>query len=306
MEWSTDGQTPEFLAATRMASLSDSVVQEILSFTPLSAGMRVLDVGCGSGEYCFRLGSRVAGVDFIGVDLDWEFVDFANARVAGEVGYPFEIPNSQNKYDFVAGNGLALPFDDAEFDAVISHTYLTAVPEWDDALAEMCRVCKSGGLVSSVTSLTDNFYGTGSFDFLADDYPQEDTALVARVRELKSRVLWQMNTVAGIPPRRAPEAFRNAGIRNVRCRALGHYFCLSDAQLDSGEYQRHVDLLYANERTEIERLEKSEGADALPSGQWARYSELVEERREHLLSMAGNNCEWNWYGNSSLLVVGVA
>lgn len=329
VDWSIDGQTPEFLAATRMISLARPIVRSILNDLQLKPGMKVLDVGCGSGEYCFRLGSAVEGVAFTGLEYDPHFVEFANARARGEIGYPFEKPNPANEYRFICGDGLDLPFDDGAFDAVISHTYLTALPDWACALAEMCRVCKPGGTVSSVTSLTDDFYGTGTIELFSGLLQGEDAAVMARIDNAKGRVFANMPLAPGIAPRKAPVAFDWIGLHDVRCTPLGQYFCLSDANVDPDDYVRYVDLLCEMERKQLLRLEKElpaiqgsptdassaiQGtpADAPPSGaadapseeDLARYRELIEERREFLIGSLGCNREWSWFGNASLLVSG--
>ena len=328
MNWSINGQTPEFLAATRMISLADPIVRTILNDMPLEAGMNVLDVGCGSGEYCFRLGSIVEGVRFTGLEYDPHFVEFANARVRGEVGYPFEQPKSANEYRFVCGDGLDLPFDDGAFDAVISHTYLTALPDWATALAEMCRVCKPGGIVSSITSLTDDFYGTGAIELFSGLLEGEDADVVARVNAAKTDLIETMTLAPGIAPRKAPVAFEWIGLERVHCTPLAHYFCLSDANIDANDYIRYVDLLCEMERTQLARLSQAikdasshvkaakakdgHSSDDLPAlatsklsdTDLSRYAELIERRRDQLIGSMGVNREWNWYGNASLLVSG--
>ena len=300
MRWSVEGQTAEFLAVTRMISLDDSIVETILRSLQISSHMRVLDVGCGSGEYCFRLGSQLAGVRFTGLEVDAWFVEFAQRRACGEIGYPFEVPNSENEYNFVCGDGLALPFDDGTFDAVVSHTYLTAVPDWRRALAEMCRVCKPGGVVSSVTSMTDDFYGTGTIDLFTAPLESDDAQLYERVLDAKNRSFGAMDITAGIAPRAVPRAFADAGLAQVRCVPLAHYFCLSDAALDPRAYLRHVDLLRATEEEQLERLR-----DVLPAADVAAYAQLIEKRHRELVESCSSNREWNWYGNASLLVYGV-
>ena len=328
MDWSINGQTPEFLAATRMISLADSIVHTILTNVPLEAGMNVLDVGCGSGEYCFRLGSAVEGVRFTGLEYDPHFVEFANARARGEVGYPFEQPSPLNEYRFVCGDGLDLPFDDGTFDAVISHTYLTALPDWATALAEMCRVCKPGGIVSSITSLTDDFYGTGTIELFSGLLEGEDAEVVARVNAAKTDLIETMTLAPGIAPRKAPVAFEWIGLERVHCTPLAHYFCLSDADIDADDYIRYVDLLCEMERKQLARLsqaardvssnEKEQQAacehapralspsatSGLRESDLDRYAELIEQRRDYLIGSMGANREWDWYGNASLLVSG--
>lgn len=305
VRWSVDGQTPEFLAVTRAVSLSDAIIGQIVPRLQLFAGARVLDVGCGSGEYCIRLGSQTQGVSYTGLEYDSDFVAFARRRAAGQVGYPFERPNPANSYAFLQGDGLDLPFDDGSFDAVVSHTYLTALPDWAAALAEMCRVCKPGGAVSSVTSLTDDFYGTGTFDLFTGLVSPEDAELLGRVGALEARVQQPMDLMPGIAPRKVPVAFDWMGLEQVRCLPLGQYFCLSDADTSAAVYDRHVDLLAEVRRAQRQRLmAEPETRVLLSERDWESYGELIERRVRQLKEMKGANREWDWYGNASLLVCG--
>ena len=304
MNWSTDGQTPEFLAATRMVSLDDAIIATILTHIELKPGVRVLDVGCGSGEYCFRLGSAVEGVEFIGLEYDAGFVEFAQKRAEGTVGYPFETPNPANSYRFVCGDGLDLPFDDGEFDAIVSHTYLTAVPDWACALAEMCRVCKPGGTVSSVTSLTDDFYGTGTIGLFSGLLDPASASLLQTVEKAKALLADPMNLTAGIRPRKVPVSFDWMGLHDVTCTPLAHYFCLSDSAVNARDRKRFVDLLYLMEANQLERLKECPATNSmLTDAKWDEYADLLQLRRT-ALAECDENHEWNWYGNASLLVCG--
>jgi SAM-dependent methyltransferase len=70
----------------------------------LTAGDRVLDVGCGPGRHAHELARR--GFEVVGVDIAQRFVDLATA-------------NAPAGATFVRGDARVLPYD-AEFDAVIS------------------------------------------------------------------------------------------------------------------------------------------------------------------------------------------
>ena len=305
MSWSVDGQTPEFLAVTRMVTLRDAVVKAILPHIGVKPGMSVLDVGSGSGEYVFRLGAHVRDVRFTGLEFDSAFVKFASDRARGAVGHPFEVPNSANEYRFVEGDGLHLPFADGAFDAVVSHTYLTAVRDWERALAEMQRVCKPGGIVSSISPLTDDFYGSGTFDLFNGPLNEGDAALLARVREALGRIAQPFDLTSGVPPREVPAAFARSGLEHVKCIPLGHYFCLSDADLAPEDYQRHVDLLAAEEEAQLRRLRNASASQVgLLSDDLDAFERLIARRRDELLAIQGHNAEWDWFGYSSLLACG--
>ncbi|MBK9161623.1 MAG: class I SAM-dependent methyltransferase [Nitrosomonadales bacterium] len=61
--------------------------------------------------------------------------------------------------DFVLGDSMSLPFDDAQFDAVVLHLIVAVVPEPQRALAEAARVLKPGGTIL----LFDKFLLPGQF-----------------------------------------------------------------------------------------------------------------------------------------------
>lgn len=102
-----------------------SHLKRIDRLLPLSAGDRVLEVGCGRGHLTGRLADR--GIDVIGID--------ANPRAA-------EVAGSDR---IMTMRAETLEFDDATFDAVVSIHAIEHLPQLDAAVAEMARVLKPGG-----------------------------------------------------------------------------------------------------------------------------------------------------------------
>ncbi|WP_292979564.1 class I SAM-dependent methyltransferase [Nitrosomonas sp.] len=96
------------------------------------AGVRVLDIGCGSAPFGKTIRNNARVEKIYGVDLDPQCVE-----IAKEV------------YDFVNVFDLnsRLPFDDGYFDCVFSMDVLGHIEfkSKDNLLREICRVTKSGG-----------------------------------------------------------------------------------------------------------------------------------------------------------------
>ena len=111
---------------------------------PVSAGDRVLDMGCGAGRHAFALLRR--GADVVALDLDEaELKDvagmFAAMRQEGEV------PACAGA-QAVRGSAYALPFDDGTFDRVVAAEVLEHLPQDRRAMDELVRVLKPGGLIA--------------------------------------------------------------------------------------------------------------------------------------------------------------
>ena len=122
-------------AYDRVAALYDAAFADIRVRGPewawidarVPAGVRLLDVGCGTGGLLRALGPRLA--EGVGVDVSDAMLDAARAR---------------SPHRFVAIDGPNLPFPDAYFDVVVSllsWRYLDA----DPILAEVRRVLAPGG-----------------------------------------------------------------------------------------------------------------------------------------------------------------
>jgi len=109
---------------------------------PLEPGMRVLEVGCGSGGHSQLLMSPLRGRgEWVGVDHDEDLLAQARRNVdGGGVSVRFE-----------KGDAFKLPFEDGAFDAVVSAFLLCVLPAPVDALREMRRVTRRGGVVASVS-----------------------------------------------------------------------------------------------------------------------------------------------------------
>ena len=111
---------------------------------PVAPGERVLDMGCGAGRHAFALYRR--GADVVALDLDEaELKDVAGMFAAME--QEGEAPDGASA-TALRGSAYALPFADASFDRVIAAEELEHLPQDQQAMAELFRVLKPGGLIA--------------------------------------------------------------------------------------------------------------------------------------------------------------
>jgi SAM-dependent methyltransferase len=104
----------------------------------LSDDLTLLDVGCGPGTITVDLATRVnrvTAIEPVGDALDLARAE-ASARGATNI-------------DFAVEDVHALSFDDDTFDVVHAHQVLQHVADPVQALREMRRVCRPGGIVAA-------------------------------------------------------------------------------------------------------------------------------------------------------------
>lgn len=114
----------------------------------LRPGMRVLDCGSGPGSITADLASLVAPGEVVGIDISERDVDRARA-LAAERG----VANVR----FETGNVYELPFADGTVDAVYSNAVFDHLSRPLDALSEMYRVLKPGGVVGIRAADADGY-----------------------------------------------------------------------------------------------------------------------------------------------------
>jgi SAM-dependent methyltransferase len=115
-------------------------VRPMMRRMKLDRGEAALDLGCYTGVWTNYLRRRVPRA--IGIDVDQFVVDW------GKRIYP--------KADLRLADAERLPFPDAEFDRVAFISTLEHIKHPGDALAEVARVLKPGGLVAMSADTLDH------------------------------------------------------------------------------------------------------------------------------------------------------
>jgi SAM-dependent methyltransferase len=154
------------------------------------SGKRTLDAGCGSGfSSSMWLDDEWRG-EFVGVDIS-DAVDIARETLGHIDGT-----------EFVQADVLALPFEDATFDAVFSEGVLHHTPSTRAALASVSRVVKPGGHLlfyvyrkkAPVREFTDDYIR----DRIADLPPEEAWEAMRPLTEL-GRALSNLHVEVTVP-----------------------------------------------------------------------------------------------------------
>ena len=184
-----------------MGRYSQLLAPEMARFAGIAAGMRVVDVGCGTGVLSTALAEIVGEQSLAAIDPMQRFVDSTRSRVPGA--------------DVRLGKAEALPWGDAEFDAAIAQLVVAFMDDPRAGVADMVRVVRPGGTVAFAMWDAEQMQMTTVF------------WLAARDAEVESSI--------------APLAYRNepdlttlateAGLENVRTEALrvsSHYADFDD------------------------------------------------------------------------------
>jgi ubiquinone/menaquinone biosynthesis C-methylase UbiE len=240
--------TPFSIAAT---ITDQTALQMIIDAAAPSLDETMLDVACGGGLVVCALAPHVRHAT--GIDMTPAMLDRARvlAREKGIANVTFD-----------EGDGLALPYPDGTFDIVTSRFSFHHVPEPQQMLQEMVRVCAPGGRVVVV-----------------DMYASEDPAKAAawnrleilrdpsHVRGLALSELRNLFPAVGLPPPRATFYEMHDTVANL----LGRSFPAP------GDDRRIIEMFTAS--TSDDRL----GVPLVRDGETIRYgypvAVLVAEHR---------------------------
>jgi len=119
-----------------MGRWSRLVAQEFLKWLEVPAGLRWLDVCCGSGVIVETIVEGNAPATVVGVDASAAQISFARQHQA------------RSNVSFETADAMALPFADSSFDVVVCGLGLNFLPSPGRALEEFRRVARPGGTIA--------------------------------------------------------------------------------------------------------------------------------------------------------------
>lgn len=156
---------------TKMGSYVDKVETELaFKLLKVKQGMRVLDVGCGTGNYSMKLANL--GCRVTGVDISDNMLDIAREK-AGREGADIEFFNM---------DAYNLEFDDESFDGVLCMTAFEFLDKPQKALEEFFRVVRKGGQILVGTITSDSAWGKL---YMSEEFRQNSVFKHATLRTLE-------------------------------------------------------------------------------------------------------------------------
>jgi SAM-dependent methyltransferase len=106
-------------------------------FADLSDGGHFLDVGSGTGALAVTLLETFENATIVGIEPAEVYIAYARERLRDE------------RLRLEVGDGQDLPFETSSFDAVLSLLVLQEFPDAGEAVREMMRVTRPGGVVAA-------------------------------------------------------------------------------------------------------------------------------------------------------------
>ena len=170
-----------------MGRYSRLLAPQLADLAAVSAGQRVLDVGCGPGALTAELVNRLGAAAVSAVDPSEPFVAAAEERHPG--------------VDVRRAAAERLPFQDAEFDATLAQLVVHLMENPSAGVDELVRVTRKHGVVAA--SVWDYAGGRGPVSVLWD-----------AARELDPEVVDE-SQLAGVREGHLAELFDAAGLQEV-------------------------------------------------------------------------------------------
>ena len=125
--WSDPKRTSRYV--NLFASASDQAIASLLDAVGAHSNLKALDLCCGHGNVTEALVRR--GCHVVGVDFSPAMLALARERVPAAA--------------FIEADAQSLPFEDSEFDIVMSNFGMLHVPDQPRALSQVRRVLRRGG-----------------------------------------------------------------------------------------------------------------------------------------------------------------
>jgi len=123
----------KFVNASKHGERNLEILHHLFTYFDSSTVGKVLEIGCGAGTVAAYLSNKL-GMHVIAFDADPEQVQLAKSHYS-----------EHEKLRFYQADATNLPFENAEFEMVLSLNVFHHIGDWGCALSEVNRVLKPKG-----------------------------------------------------------------------------------------------------------------------------------------------------------------
>lgn len=239
------------------------------TFLDIRPGLKIVDVGCGPGDFTRYLAklskgnSKILGIDSNPKSIKAALADTKRARLSHVISYKI-------------GDAYKIPVDDNYADLACCRTLLMHLTDPLKVVKELTRITRPGGSVVAVElGKMSSYYDPNdeSFSRLADQAWQAWTKGLRKLEGKDFRI-----------GEKLPGIFQRAGLANIKAEAQSDSYLTSDPRrkLDDVKDSLRFSLSMFRERMEKDR--KYFLAGGLPRAKITAYNTGHVSKTESLLS----------------------
>lgn len=239
------------------------------TFLDIRPGQKIVDVGCGPGDFTRYLGrlsqsrARILGIDSNPKSIKAAIDDTRKAHLSHSITYKL-------------GDVYNLPVGENYADLTCCRTLLMHLTDHVRAVKEMTRITKPGGSVAAIEQGNLwSYYDPNDERFSQLEYEFYD-ALLKGIRKLEDK-----DFAIG---KRLPDIFQKAGLTMIKSEVQTDTYLTSDPRLSLNNTQAQLRFSLAKFKERMDRDSKYAIAGGLPKKKVTKYNSDYVSKIERLLS----------------------
>lgn len=183
----------------------------------LHPGMKILDIGCGTGNFSLKLGRK--GCQVTGIDISEEMLEIAKLKSIQE----------KLSINFMQMDVNHLQFEEALFDAVFSMAAFEFIQDINNVLNQIYKTVKPGGFILIGTINYDSDWGRYYLEKSSD---KDSVFHYAQFKTIHNFKKWKPEKIVStgeclfISPTAKENQFNQKTEKQLRGKVNGGYFCV--------------------------------------------------------------------------------
>jgi ubiquinone/menaquinone biosynthesis C-methylase UbiE len=261
------------------------------SFLNIKPGQKIVDVGCGPGDFTRQLArlsnqkASILGIDSNEKSVQAATIDTKKARLSQSVSYK-------------VGDVYNIPLEDDYADLTCCRTLLMHLTEPLKAIKEMARVTKTGGFVVAMER--------GKMGAFYDPDDEEYSKFAERAYEAWVNGIRKLEGKEFKIGEKLPGIFRKAGLSNIKAEVQADAWLYSDPRRKLSDVKAELRFDYSLFKERRRKDRKYLLAGGMSNAHVTSYFNRLEARTKKLLSSDESlRNDASFYAATFFLVSGV-